>query len=84
MLGLKLNGVSKRGHRYQVCLCPLFNAIRAITLIQVRREWQRSMESCPRYIFSENIGNLQVSCYNGNNNRAAWALFVKHPRAQGK
>ena len=42
-----------------------------------RRQVQR--ELC-RTIFSENIDNLWVSCYNGNNDRAAWALFVKHPR----
>ena len=27
-------------------------------------------------MFSENIGNLLVSCDNGNNDRAAWMLFV--------
>ena len=34
-------------------------------------------------IFS-GIENLGVSCYNGNNDQAAWALFVKHSRAQGE
>ena len=33
-------------------------------------------------IFIRNIENLGVSCYNGNNEQAAWALFAKHPQAQ--
>ena len=28
--------------------------------------------------FSENMENLWLSCYIGNNDRAAWTLFVKH------
>ena len=35
-------------------------------------------------VFSENIANLRVSCNNGNKNRAACALFVQHPPAQGE
>ena len=31
----------------------------------------------------ENIANLGVSCYNGNNDRSARVLFVQHPREQG-
>ena len=31
----------------------------------------------------ENIANLGVSCYNGNNGRSARVLFVQHPREQG-
>ena len=34
--------------------------------------------------FHENIANLQISCYNGNNYRAARVLFIQHPREQGK
>ena len=34
--------------------------------------------------FRENIANLWVSCYNGNNDRSAWVLFVQHPRKQGE
>ena len=34
--------------------------------------------------FRENIANLWVSCYNGNNDRSARVLFVQHPREQGK
>ena len=30
------------------------------------------------------IENLRVSCYNGINDRAACALFVKYPRVQGE
>ena len=30
--------------------------------------------------FRENIANLWVSCYNGNNDRSARVLFVQHPR----
>ena len=29
--------------------------------------------------FSEHIANLQISCYNENNDRAVRALFVTHP-----
>ena len=31
-----------------------------------------------------NIANLWVSCYNGNNDRSAWVLFVQHHREQGE
>ena len=34
--------------------------------------------------FRENIANLWVSCYNGNNDRSAGVLFVQHPREQGE
>ena len=34
--------------------------------------------------FGENIPNLRVSCYNGNNDRSALVLFVQHPREQGE
>ena len=34
--------------------------------------------------FRENITNLWVSCYNGNNDRSARVLFVQHPREQGE
>ena len=34
--------------------------------------------------FRENIANLWVSCYNGNNDRSARVLFVQHPREQGE
>ena len=34
--------------------------------------------------FRENIANLWVSCYNGNNDRSARELFVQHPREQGE
>ena len=34
--------------------------------------------------FHENIANLWVSCYNGNNDRSARVLFVQHPREQGE
>ena len=34
--------------------------------------------------FRENIANLWVSCYNGNNDRSAQVLFVQHPRQQGE
>ena len=30
--------------------------------------------------FRENIANLLVSRYDGNNDRSAWVLFVQHPR----
>ena len=30
----------------------------------------------------ENIANLPVSCYNGNNDRSIWVLFVQHPQEQ--
>ena len=29
--------------------------------------------------FSEHIANLRIACYNGNNNRAVRALFMKQP-----
>ena len=32
--------------------------------------------------FHQNIANLWVSCYNGNNDRSARVLFVQHPREQ--
>ena len=32
----------------------------------------------------ENSANLQVSCYNGNNDQSAHMLFVQHPREQGE
>ena len=32
----------------------------------------------------ENIANLWVSCYNGNNDRSARVLFIQHPREQGE
>ena len=32
----------------------------------------------------ENIANLWVSCYNGNNDRSARVLFVQHHREQGE
>ena len=35
-------------------------------------------------IFSENMEYLWVSCYHGNNYRAASALFVNYPRAHGE
>ena len=34
--------------------------------------------------FRENIANLWVSCYNGNDDRSARVLFVQHPREQGE
>ena len=34
--------------------------------------------------FSENIANLWVSCYNGNNDRSARVLFVQQPREQSE
>ena len=34
--------------------------------------------------FRENVANLWVSCYNGNNDLSAWMLFVQHPRQQGE
>ena len=34
--------------------------------------------------FRENIANLWVSCYNGNNDRSARVLFIQHPREQGE
>ena len=34
--------------------------------------------------FRENIANLRVSCYNGNNDRSAWVLSIQHPREQGE
>ena len=34
--------------------------------------------------FRENIANLLVSCYNGNNDRFARVLFVQHHREQGE
>ena len=34
--------------------------------------------------FRENIANLWVLCYNGNNDRSARVLFVQHPREQGE
>ena len=34
--------------------------------------------------FRENIANLWVSCYNGNNDQSARVLFVQHPREQGQ
>ena len=34
--------------------------------------------------FRENIANLWVSCYNGNDVRSARVLFVQHPREQGE
>ena len=34
--------------------------------------------------FRENIANLWVSCFNGNNDRSARVLFVQHPREQGE
>ena len=34
--------------------------------------------------FRENIVNLCVSCYIGNNDRSARVLFVQHPREQGE
>ena len=34
--------------------------------------------------FCENIANLGVSCYNGNNDWSARVLFVQHPREQGE
>ena len=34
--------------------------------------------------FRENIVNLQVLCYNGNNDWSARVLFVQHPREQGE
>ena len=34
--------------------------------------------------FRENIANLWVSCYKGNNDRSARVLFVQHPREQGE
>ena len=34
--------------------------------------------------FRENIANLWVSCYNGNNDRSVRVLFVQHPREQGE
>ena len=34
--------------------------------------------------FRENIMNLWVSCYNGNNDRSARVLFIQHPREQGE
>ena len=32
----------------------------------------------------ENIANLGVACYNGNNDRSTRVLFVQHPREQGE
>ena len=34
--------------------------------------------------FRENIANLWVSCYYGNNDQDARVLFIRHPREQGK
>ena len=34
--------------------------------------------------FRENIANLQVSCYMGNNDQAARTLFVQHIQEQGE
>ena len=34
--------------------------------------------------FRENITNLQVSCYNGNNDWSARVLFIQHPWEQGE
>ena len=34
--------------------------------------------------FRENIANLWVSCYNGNNDRSPRVLFVQHHREQGE
>ena len=34
--------------------------------------------------FRENIANLWVSCYNGNNDPSARVFFVQHPREQGE
>ena len=34
--------------------------------------------------FCENIANLWVPCYNGNNDRSARVLFVQHSREQGE
>ena len=34
--------------------------------------------------FRQNIANLRVSCYNGDNGRSARGLFVQHPWEQGE
>ena len=46
-----------------------------------RRQVQQELRST---IFSENIDNLRIPFFNGNNDGAAWALFVKHSRAHGE
>ena len=34
--------------------------------------------------FRENMANLSVSCYNGNNDRSSRVLFAQHPQEQGE
>ena len=77
----------------QVSVCPSFSTIPAIAFIQVQRGWQCSLDfreqdgdsvRAMRYELSENIANLWVSCYNGNNDRSARVLFVQQPREQSE
>ena len=46
--------------------------------------WRWSWK-CSRSVYLlENIANFRVSCYDGNNDRAARVLFVQHPREQSE
>ena len=70
---------------------PLIWYRRTITVIQILSGWRWTLDfheqsgrdaGSARAMGREgegNIGHLHVWCYNGNNYRTAWALFVKHP-----
>ena len=87
-------------HEYQtqqVSLCPSFNGIccdcsylstEGMKMLNrfpgTRWPWRQVQSKLCSTIFSGNIDNSQVSCYNGKNDRAAWMMSVKHPRALGE
>ena len=80
----------------QISVCPSFSKIRAIAFIQTQRGWQCSLDFQEQdgsggvqwelygTNFRENIANLRVLRYYGNNDRSARVLFVQHPREQGE
>ena len=44
--------------------------------------WRQVQRELCGTIFSGNVEHLRVSCYDANNGRVAWALFVMHSQAQ--
>ena len=73
--------------QYHPCDCSYLSTER-VTMLNIfpemrwpRRQVQQELRST---IFSENIDNLRIPFFNGNNDGAAWALFVKHSRAHGE
>ena len=89
-------GIMQMYAGYNGFISTSFSTISAIAFIYVQRGWQCSLDFQEQdgrdggsvkvcgTNFRENIANLWVSCYNGNNDRSARVLFAQHPRDQGE